>query len=66
MAPTFWMVYGTGQGAPTFRHGTFEGAKAEAERLARQSPGIEFYVLRSIGRARRVDVEYTECDAIPF
>lgn len=66
MAPTFWMIYGMGQGAPTVRHETFGGAKAEAERLARQNQGIEFYILQAIGRTRRVDVEYAECDEIPF
>lgn len=69
MERAFWMVYGMNQGAPTARHISFEVAKTEAERLARQHPGIEFYVMQPVSRSKRVDVE-TEMlvpdDQIPF
>lgn len=54
----FWMVYGLGQGAPTFKHDTPDAAKTEAERLARISPGTTFYVLQTVGRARKHDVDF--------
>lgn len=65
----FFMVYGMGQGAPTARHDSFSRAKAEAERLARNNPGIEFYVLATVGCARKTDVEFTPLntdDLVPF
>jgi hypothetical protein len=54
----FWMVYGLWQGAPTFKHETPEAAKTEAERLARMCPGTTFYVLQTVARARKHDVEF--------
>ena len=33
----FWMVYGVGNGQPTYQHECREDAAAEAKRLARQS-----------------------------
>lgn len=64
----FWMIYGLGQGSPTCIHDTFESANTEAERLARQHPGIHFYVLGTMGCAVKTDVEYRriEIDGIPF
>lgn len=66
----FFMVYGAGQGAPTFQHQDFVSARNEAMRLARQHPGIKFYVLVSVGRALKIDVEYEDInvtlDGIPF
>lgn len=64
----FWMVYGAGCGAPTVRHDRLGNARAEAERLAVANPGTKFYVLRSVGVARRVDVDWAEIeeDEIPF
>lgn len=68
----FFMVYGMGQGAPTRRHDSIADATREAERLARSNPGVDFYVLATVRRSRRVDVE-TETllatdadDLIPF
>lgn len=48
MSERFWMVYGVGQRGPTFRHYTERGARVEAERLARLSPGTTFVVLEAI------------------
>lgn len=50
----FWMVYGEGRSAPTIKHGTEGIAIAEAERLARMSPGTAFFVLRAV-EMRQVD-----------
>lgn len=43
----FWMVYGVGQGEPTFKHDTEAGAVDEAKRLARHHNDIPFVVLES-------------------
>ena len=51
----FWMVKGAG---PTnYRHDTRAEAEAEAERLARCSPGECFYVLEAVTAHIRRDVE---------
>lgn len=57
MREKFWMVYGDGQRAPTVKHASFETAKLEAERLCRNNPGIEFFVLQPVSVSKRVDVE---------
>ncbi len=44
---TFWMVYGVGQRAPTYRHPSAHAAEREAIRLAKECPGIEFVVLEA-------------------
>lgn len=43
----FWMVYGIGQGEPTFKHDTEADAVNEAKRLARFHQDIPFVVLES-------------------
>lgn len=61
MAYKFWAVWKeNGGGAPQKRHETFESAKNEAARLARQE-GASYYVLEVIGIAAPVElpVEYT-------
>lgn len=65
----FWMVYGLDQGAPTVRHQAEHIATAEAKRLARNNPGIEFYVLQSTHRAVKSDVvleRIEEDEKLPF
>lgn len=54
MIRKFWMVLGGG--VPTFRHPTEGAARAEAERLARSSPGQEFVVLESLASVRKTEV----------
>lgn len=51
----FWMVYGVNQGCPTVRHRSEESAVHEAKRLARESPGTRFVVLRSVRCFRSVE-----------
>lgn len=46
-ATPFWLVWQPHGRSPIFRHATDDGAKAEAGRLARENPGLEFYVLES-------------------
>lgn len=63
----FWMVLGNGE--PQYRHETEESARTEAERLARQCPGHEFYVLQAVGKCAKSDVQWSEPvddDGIPF
>lgn len=70
MRDKFWMVYGDGQRAPTVKHASFEIAKQEAERLCRNNPGIDFFVLQPVSVSKRVDVETRMLvdvgDGIPF
>lgn len=50
-----------------FRHGSFIGAKSEAERLAQKNPGTRFVVFRTIGFAEVTATSWTDCDEeIPF
>lgn len=64
----FWMVYGMNQSAPVARHKTFESAANESKRLARSNPGVEFYVLATVARAVKADVDFRriDTDEIPF
>lgn len=55
----FWMVYGLHQGAPTCRHKTEDSALAEAKRLAKLHPDIEFFVLETIHHVVKREVEVT-------
>lgn len=66
MIPSFFMVYGDGRGAPTMKHASKAEAQREAERLARNYPGIKFFVLCAISVSSRVDVVTEELDDIPF
>jgi hypothetical protein len=48
---TFWMVFGEGAGAPTYKHNTEVGARTEANRLATLNSGRRFFVLEAVGVA---------------
>ncbi|WP_028029914.1 hypothetical protein [Gemmobacter nectariphilus] len=51
----FWMVKGAG---PTNAiHATRMDAEREADRLAKQNPGVNFYVLQAIACHRKIEVE---------
>lgn len=43
----FWMVYGVGRSAPTYRHESKESAHKEAGRLALANPGTDYIVLKA-------------------
>lgn len=64
----FWMIYGLDQSPPRATHETFDQAKREAERLARNNPGIAFFVLQSIACAVKQDIEFRrmQFDELPF
>ena len=47
----FWMVYTPGGSAPKRQHDCFAGAAGEAQRLASENIGKEFYVLEARHRA---------------
>lgn len=51
----FYMVKRLGPFSPTRVHGSWEEARKEAERLAKENPGVRFYVLEAI--------EFSVCDA---
>jgi hypothetical protein len=59
MKRTFWMVLG--EGRPNYRHTTIESARAEAERLARQHPEREFFVLESVAMVKKTNVQWENC-----
>lgn len=55
----FWMVYGLHQNSPVRRHKTEQSALIEAKRLARQSPEVDFFVLKAIAHIVKRDVDVT-------
>lgn len=59
MSARFWMVYGMHQRAPTARHKTEQSAIAEASRLARAHPDVEFFVLEATHHVVKRDVDVT-------
>lgn len=67
----FWMVHSTG---PTnVRHDTEGKALAEAKRLARANPGVEFYVTEAVTLVLKHDCSVVSIrsrakldDGIPF
>ena len=46
----FWMVFCPQAQPPRRKHETEEAAWEEAERLTRENPTKEFYVLKSVGK----------------
>lgn len=64
----FFVVWREDGGTPTYKHPNIQSAEAEAERLARMFPGINFHVLACVGTVKKQDVEWTRMpvDDIPF
>lgn len=67
----FWMVWNPQGRAPTVRHLSNNAAIAEAERLARQCPSQQFFVLiatemRCVDNMKRVRLWEVEYDETPF
>lgn len=56
MDGTFYVVWNPSRGNPMFRHPNIDSAKKEAERLAQQNSGQEFFVLRAMSRSVKKDV----------
>lgn len=67
----FYVVWCPGGGNPTVRHDYHTDALGEAERLSRQNPGKEFFVLMATDRLTKNDVQHDRLadpaePAIPF
>lgn len=63
----FYLVWAENGGAPTVKHGSFDAALAEAERLARKSPGREFHVLEWRSACMKpVDIVWRGDAPLPF
>lgn len=63
---TFWMVYGLHQKVPTARHKTEKSAVDEASRLARNNPGVQFFVLQATHNIVKRDVDIVTLSPDPY
>lgn len=63
---TFYMVWSPQGGYPTHKHGSQAGAINEAERLARNNPGREFYILQALEGRVVNDMQKITLDLTPF
>jgi len=61
----FYIVWRENGSNPTHKHNTLKSAKDEAERLA-LSCNDEFHVMESIGTAKKLSVDWTEHQTMPF
>lgn len=66
-SPQFFLVWkeDSSMSTPTYKHGTYQGAKEEAARLTAKHGG-QFHVLAHQATLERVDIQLTEVDQIPF
>lgn len=55
MERTFWLVWNPRGGSPTVRHSTEDSALSEAKRLAERCPGDEFFILKAVRVAKRLE-----------
>lgn len=55
----FYLVWNPAGRSPYFQHMAVDQAVTEAKRLAATNPGHEFYVVKAIGLAQKVEVNYT-------
>ena len=69
----FWMVWSPQGRAPTHKHFSRETADAEANRLAKQHPGQEFFVLKAMAgvsardpKIKTIRLNTDPDDKIPF
>ena len=63
----FWLVWNPNGRSPTFRHHSRQSATTEAERLANQNPGLNFFILEAVaGRLAPIGeaapIEFVEPD----
>ncbi|TAA20336.1 hypothetical protein [Pseudoxanthomonas winnipegensis] len=64
---SFFLVWNPGGNSPRVRHDFEEQAIYEAERLAKNHPNEEFYVLKATHHCKAVTVKTTELfDQFPF
>ena len=70
MGSDFYLVWreGSSPNTPTFKHQSFEMAKSECIRLARENPGVEFHICKHVASALKQDVLFETVDdfEIPF
>lgn len=60
---SFFVVWCPTRGAPTVRHDRYDPAIEEAKRLARSTPGEDFFVLQAMKRiVRREPIEVIDLD----
>lgn len=59
-----WVVFNPNGRAPTYTHQSYDSAKQEAKRLARMNPDQSFYVMESVGMARKHDVSFYACGTV--
>jgi hypothetical protein len=63
----FWMVWSPQGHAPTVQHFEEKRAVGEAQRLARENPGREFYVLLAQTKYVKADVQCVRLEPeMPF
>ena len=63
----FWLVWSPQGNSPTVRHSTLDKANKEAQRLARENPGREFYTLEALERFQVETLRRTRLqNPIPF
>jgi hypothetical protein len=69
----FYLIWNPKRSAPTYMHSSYESALRESERLARMSPGQDFFILQAVSRTKKQDVETIRLepvqqldDQIPF
>lgn len=63
---SFYLVWRVGGRAPTYVHRTYQGAEAEAKRLAREVPTEDFVVLGAISAWRQPEVLKIETADISY
>lgn len=70
MRQPFYIIWNPkGPTTPRFRHDTFGQAQAEAQRLALENPGHEFFVMQAHSRTAMkepLDIEFFDTDGLPF
>jgi len=74
LEPQYWVVWNETGRTPTLKHPSFHSAKKEAQRLARNNPGIRFAVLAAamafvkddVREVRFSDPDYDIDRTIPF
>lgn len=59
MEHKFYMLYVEGRSSPTVKHRTYLDAKREAERLAKNNPGKDVYLLSALDRFSTTTVTRT-------
>lgn len=56
MEKGFYVVWNPTHGNPRYRHMRFDAAKTEAERLAKNHPTQEFYVLKAMSLSKKIEI----------